>query len=82
MATRKQVSSQYSRGAKYEVTVVVTAYTRCVQAQVRPNPNIQGEAGHEVSPLTESYWQLIMLINVKSIYVAWCISQYSLEKQN
>lgn len=79
---KETVSFQYSRGATYEFTVVVIAYTRCVQAQDGPNPNIQGEFGHEVSPLTETYGQLIMFMNVNSIYVAWCISQYSLEKQN
>lgn len=43
----------------YQLTGVVTAFTRVVQAQVRQNPSLERAGEHRVTPLGESHWSMI-----------------------
>lgn len=43
----------------YEVTAIVTACMRPVQAQARQDPNMERRGGFESYTSLSSYWQLI-----------------------
>lgn len=53
------LSSGHSRALHDELTAVGTACTRPVQAQGRPDPSMEGEAGTKSQPQRRSYWLLL-----------------------